>query len=156
MVCAQLFSTPWTVAHQALLSVGFSRQEHWSGLPFPTPGDLSDLGSNPRFLQPLQCSPILTTEPPGKPLGGLEELPAVDLKFTLKGTHEFYPVAPVLVTGVTREGLRVYALCACPWGVQGQGLGTWSVFLGTEAEMCLLGLAACAVSRQRAQCSQSV
>ena len=35
----QLFATPWTVAHQAPLSVGFSRQEHWSGLPFPSPGD---------------------------------------------------------------------------------------------------------------------
>ena len=35
---------PWTVAHQALLSVKFSRQEYWSGLPFPSPGNLSDLG----------------------------------------------------------------------------------------------------------------
>ena len=35
-----LFATPWTVAHQAPLSVGFSRQEYWSGLPFPPPGDL--------------------------------------------------------------------------------------------------------------------
>ena len=36
--------TPWTVAHQALLSMGFPRQEYWSGLPFPPPGDLPDLG----------------------------------------------------------------------------------------------------------------
>ena len=36
----QLFATPWTVAHQAPLSVGFPRQEYWSGLPFPPPGDL--------------------------------------------------------------------------------------------------------------------
>ena len=133
----------------------FSRREYWSGLPFPSPGrDLPNPGIKPG--SPALQADSLPSGPPGKPLGGLEELPAVDLKFTLKGTHEFYPVAPVLVTGVTREGLRVYALCACPWGVQGQGLGTWSVFLGTEAEMCLLGLAACAVSRQRAQCSQSV
>ena len=40
----QLFVTPWTVAHQAPLSVGFSRQEYWSGLPFPSPGDLPDPG----------------------------------------------------------------------------------------------------------------
>ena len=39
----QLFATPWTVAHQAPLSMGFSRQEYWSGVPFPTPGDLPDL-----------------------------------------------------------------------------------------------------------------
>ena len=37
-------TTPWTVAHQAPLSMGFSRQEYWSGLPFPPPGDLPDPG----------------------------------------------------------------------------------------------------------------
>ena len=39
--------TPWTVACQAPLSMGFSRQEYWSGLPFPSPGDLPDLGIEP-------------------------------------------------------------------------------------------------------------
>ena len=43
-----LFATPWTVAHQAALSVDFSRQEYWSGLPFPSPGDLSHPGIEPR------------------------------------------------------------------------------------------------------------
>ena len=43
----QLFGTPWTVAHQAPLSMGFSRQEYWSGLPFPSPGDLPDPGIKP-------------------------------------------------------------------------------------------------------------
>ena len=42
--------TPWTVAHQAPLSTGFSRQESWSGLPFPSPGDLPDLGIEPMSL----------------------------------------------------------------------------------------------------------
>ena len=42
--CVRLFATPWTVAHKAPLSVEFSRQEYWGGLPFPTPGDLPDLG----------------------------------------------------------------------------------------------------------------
>jgi len=41
--------TPWTVACQAPLSMGFSRQEYWSGLPFPFPGDLPDPGIKPRF-----------------------------------------------------------------------------------------------------------
>ena len=42
--CVRLFETLWTVAHQAPLSMGFSRQEYWSGLPCPPPGDLPDLG----------------------------------------------------------------------------------------------------------------
>ena len=49
LVLSRLFATPWTVALQALLSMEFSRQEYWSGLPFPSPGDLPNLtqGSNP-------------------------------------------------------------------------------------------------------------
>ena len=43
----QLFATPWTLAYQAPLSMGFSRQEYWSGLQFPSPGDLSDPGIEP-------------------------------------------------------------------------------------------------------------
>ena len=43
----QLFATPWTVAYQAPPSRGFSRQEYWSGLPFPSPGDLPNLGIEP-------------------------------------------------------------------------------------------------------------
>ena len=45
--CVQLFATPWTVAHQAPPSMEFSRQEHWSGLPFPSPGDLPNPGIEP-------------------------------------------------------------------------------------------------------------
>ena len=47
----QLFVTLWSVACQAPLSMGFSRQEHWSGLPFPSPGDLPDPGIEPVFLR---------------------------------------------------------------------------------------------------------
>ena len=62
----RLFVTPWTVAHQAPPSMGFSRQEYWSGLPFPFPGDLSDAGIEHRSPA-LQADP-LTSEPPGKPM----------------------------------------------------------------------------------------
>ena len=55
----QLFPTLWNVAHQALLSMGFSRQEYWRWLPFPSPGDLSDQGSNPSFLCLLHYRQIL-------------------------------------------------------------------------------------------------
>ena len=44
--CVRLFVTPWTVAYQAPPSMGFSRQEYWSGFPFPSPEDLPDQGSN--------------------------------------------------------------------------------------------------------------
>ena len=43
----RLFATPWTVAHQAPPSMGFPRQEYWSGLPFPSPGDLPNPGMEP-------------------------------------------------------------------------------------------------------------
>ena len=46
--CVRLFATPWTVAHQAPLSMGFSRQEYCSGLPFPFPGDFPDSGIKPK------------------------------------------------------------------------------------------------------------
>ena len=50
----QLFATPWTVGHQVPLSMGFPKQEYWSGLPFPSPGDLPDPGIEPQssILQP--------------------------------------------------------------------------------------------------------
>ena len=60
----RLFATPWTVA-QAPPSTGFSRQEYWSGLPFPSPGDLPDPGIKPR--SPALQADYLTSEPPGKP-----------------------------------------------------------------------------------------
>ena len=60
----RLFATPWTVAHQAPPSMGFSRQEYWSGLPFPSPGDLPNPGIKPR--SPALQADALTSEPPGK------------------------------------------------------------------------------------------
>ena len=54
-----LFATPWTAAHQALLSMGFPRQEHWSGLPLPPPGDLPVPGTEP--MSPALCNLILKT-----------------------------------------------------------------------------------------------
>ena len=66
--CVQLFVTPWTVAHQASLTTEFSRREHWSGLPFPTSGDLPDPGIKPVSLEsPVLAVSFLTAEPPEKP-----------------------------------------------------------------------------------------
>ena len=61
---------PWTVASQAPLSLGFSRQEYWSGLPCPPPGDLPDPGTKPG--SPALQADSLPSEPPGKPLGDQE------------------------------------------------------------------------------------
>ena len=68
-VCLTL-ATPWTVAHQAPLSVEFSRQEYWSGLPCPSPGDLPGPGVEPGSPA-LQADP-LPSKPPGKPRKGLD------------------------------------------------------------------------------------
>ena len=65
-VASNSFATPWTVAHQAPRSMGFSRQEYWSGLPFPPPGDLPNPGTE-TVSSALQVN-SLPTEPPGKPL----------------------------------------------------------------------------------------
>ena len=61
---AQFFATPWTVAYQVPLSVGFCRQEYWSGLPFPFLGDLPDSGIESR--SPTLYADALLSEPQGK------------------------------------------------------------------------------------------
>ena len=61
-----LFETSWTVARQAPLSMGFPRQEYWSGLPFPSPEDLPDPGTEPTCL--ALTGGLFTAEPPGKPM----------------------------------------------------------------------------------------
>ena len=63
----QLFVTPWTVACQAPPSMEFSRQEYWSGLPFPSPGDLPNPGIEP--VSPTLHANTLPSEPSGKPKG---------------------------------------------------------------------------------------
>ena len=63
---ARLFATPWTVAYQAPPSMGFSRQEYCSGVPFPSPGDLPNSGIEPG--SPTFQADALTSEPPGKPI----------------------------------------------------------------------------------------
>ena len=62
----RLFATPWSVAHQAPPSMEFSKQEYWSGLPFPSPEDLPDPGIEP--VSPALWADALLSEPPGNPL----------------------------------------------------------------------------------------
>ena len=63
----QLFETLWTVAHQALLSTGFSRQEYWSGLPRPSAGDLPNPRLNLSLMSPVLAGGFLPLATPGKP-----------------------------------------------------------------------------------------
>ena len=65
LIPKKLGMTPWTVTYQAPPSMEFSRQEYWSGLPFPSPGDLPDPGIKPG--SPALEADALTSEPPGKP-----------------------------------------------------------------------------------------
>ena len=66
--CFRLFVTPWTVVCQARLSVGFSKQEYWSGLPFPPAGDLQDPDRPVSLMSPALVGGFITTVPPRKPI----------------------------------------------------------------------------------------
>ena len=72
----------WAVSHQAPLSMGFSRQEYWSRLPFPTPGDLPDSGNKP--TPPALAGRFFTSEPPGK----LFQPPLVLKTFSFEMCHQ--------------------------------------------------------------------
>ena len=69
----QLSATPWTAAHQAPPSMGFSRQEYWSGLPLPSPGDLLSSEIEPR--SPALQADTLPAKPPGKLPSRKSQLP---------------------------------------------------------------------------------
>ena len=82
----RFFVTPWTIAHRLLCPWGFSRQEYWSGLPVPSPGDLSNPGIESRSLHIAESLP---SEPPGKPhkLSGLHQIQSINsITHQLKST----------------------------------------------------------------------
>ena len=81
----RLFATPWTVAYQTSPSMGLSRQEYWGALSFPSPGDLSDPGIEPR--SPALQADALPSEPPGKPKGSAKCIPKSLQKKSLRCTQ---------------------------------------------------------------------
>ena len=93
----QLVLTPWTVAYQGSPSMEFSRQEYWNGLPFPSPGDLSDLGIEPR--SPALQADALLSEPLGR-----EQLELVAIPFSRGASPPRYRT---YVSGVSCIGRRV-------------------------------------------------
>ena len=85
----RLFVTPWTVAYKAPLSMEFSRQEYWNGLPFPSPGDLPDSGIEPKY--PALQADALLSEPPGKSMYKMEIIivPSSSVVKRLKGVSKY-------------------------------------------------------------------
>ena len=83
----RLFATPWTVAYQAPLSMGFSRQEYWSGLPFPSPGGLPDSGIEPG--SPALQTDALPSEPSGSPRPLRYDLNQIPNNYTVEMTNRF-------------------------------------------------------------------
>ena len=85
-------ATSWTIAHQSPLPIGFSRQEYWSGSPFPSPGDPPDPGIKP--TSPASAGGFFTAEPPGKPCLYCRRLdngphPLPNLHVLISGTCEY-------------------------------------------------------------------
>ena len=101
----QLSATSRTVAHQAPLSMDFSRQEYWSGLPFPSPGELPDPGIEPTSL--TLAHRFFITEPPGKPHVKIQ-CSKILLKIRLKNPQK------------TKErSLQIVASGKCDWKKEG-------------------------------------
>jgi len=98
-----LFVTPWTIACQAPLSTGFSRKESWSGLPFPSPGNLPDPGIKLTSLaSPALAGRFFTIESPGKPhISKYIPFTSASLCWTL-----------IIITTM---GSFHSLLCQCPW-----------------------------------------
>ena len=117
-----LFVTSWTVAHQAPLSMGFSRQEYCGGLPFPSPGDLPDLGIEP--VSPALARGFYTTAPPGKmaysPLTNL--IICFHLQTSLYGVH-------LLIHGVSISDRQVPIIQGpLPMGLKLKNLRTNEIY----------------------------
>ena len=100
-----LLATPLTVAPQAPLSMGFSRQQYWSGLPFPSPEDLPDPEIEPR--SPTLQADALTSEPPGSPV--VKNLPASakDIRDMVLSQHQEDPL---------EEGMATHS-SILPWSI---------------------------------------
>ena len=99
------FATLWTVARQAPLSTGFSRQEYWSGLPGPPPGDLPYPSMEPvSLMSPALAGGFFTTGPPGKPVAS-----SVTHKISLYFIFSISKVYYCLKTLLSRDRVNIYS-----------------------------------------------
>ena len=110
----RLFLTPWTVACQVPLSMGFSRQEYWNGLPFLPPGDLPDSGTKPR--SPALQADSLLCEQPGKPVVEYSiSCAQLSVMSDSLGPHGLYPTRLL-----------------CPWNFPGKNTGVGCLLQGAS------------------------
>ena len=108
--CVQLFATLWTVAHQAPLFVGFSRQEYWSGLLFPSPRDLPNPGIEPvsPTLAGVLTGVFLTTAPPPRnPINSYTKELKIIILFDVADTPHFIPACFHSLTDINRSRKNV-------------------------------------------------
>ena len=102
----QLFATLWTTAHQAPLSMGFSRQEYWSGLPFPPPGDLLDLGMEPMSMSPSLAGGV--SSPWAPPVTLMKSLHFLGGQFLYLRSEEFLTVKWFGTKNVQQNHLKIF------------------------------------------------
>ena len=115
----RLFETPWTVAHQALPSMGFSRQKYWSGLPFPSPGELPNPGIEPR--SPTLQADVLPSEPLGSQLNNNSVASWQEVKWKAWGKERI--LQNHFPNGVRRKFKRSLFRCYLSWW--GYDLAEW-------------------------------
>ena len=119
----QLFATPWTVARQAPLSMRFPRQESWSGLPCPPPGDLPDPGIEPTSVaSPALAGGFFITASPGKHMN-----PARDIPFPLVQTALLILVSVSIHLGLPLGKFQDFSECP-------EGHSSWNPFHGCACE----------------------
>ena len=118
-----LFATPWTVAYQAPPSKKFFRHKYWSGLPFPSPGDVPDLGIKPR--SPALQVDALPSEPPGKPLYAAAAAKSLQSCPTLCDPRDVSPPSspvPGILQARTLEWVAISFSKASKWKVNVKSL----------------------------------
>ena len=119
-----LFATPWIVIHQVSLSMEFSRQEYWSGLPFPFPRDHPNPGIKPRSLA-LQADSLLS-EPPGKPVL-YSRFPLI-IYFIHGRVHMSMLLSQFIPPSPSPSGSMSVSLCLHLYSCLGNGF-IWTTFL---------------------------
>ena len=122
--CIWLFATPWTVTHQASLSMGFSRQEYWSGLPFPPWGNLPNLGIEP--MAPALTGGFFMTEPSAAAAKSLQS--CLTLCDPLDGSPPGSAI-PGILQARTLEWVAISFSSAWKWKVKAKSLSRVRLFM---------------------------